>query len=155
VSVSAFATIDDYVTWTGQTSMSDAQRARVSMKLDGVSALIRAKLPPGYEPDADVAKMLVLAIVQRAETNTGGLRSKTVGGVALTFDQDGGLYITDDEWEALLSGWDEGSSGAYTVGLRDDAFPPCPGEPLHVPYRYRNERDWQDRHEYSRRWRDC
>jgi hypothetical protein len=145
--VSAFATVEDYVTWTGQTSMSDAQKDRVTMRLDGVSALIRSKLPSGYEPDADVAKMLLLAIVERAITNPGGLRSKTVGGVALTFDQDGSLYITDAEWDSLLSGWDEGSSGAYTVGLRDDAFPPCPAIPYHPPYRYR------DRHERYGRWR--
>jgi hypothetical protein len=147
VSVSAFATVEQYMTWTGQTSMTEAQQARVTMKLDGVSALIRSKLPAGYEPDADVAKMLVLAIVQRAETNTGGLRSKQVGGVAYTFGEDGGLYVTDDEWDALLAGWDEGSSGAYTVGLRDDAFPPCPAEPFRHPYRYR------DRHERQGRWR--
>jgi hypothetical protein len=121
--MSAYATVDDYATWTGQT-LSAAQQAQVTMKLDGVSALIRSKLPSGYEPDAEVAKMLVLAIVERAMTNTGGLRSKTVGGVALTFGEDGGLYVTDDEWDSLLSGWDEGASGAYTVGLRDDAFAP-------------------------------
>lgn len=135
-----FATVEEYATWTGQTSISDASKAKVTMKLDGVSALIRSKLPAGYEPDADVAKMLVLAIVERAMTNTGGLRSKTVGGVALTFGEDGGLYVTDDEWDSLLSGWEEGSSGAYTVGLRDEAFP------AHVagmrdPYAYRDRRD--------------
>lgn len=139
--MSAFATVDEYVTWTGQTSMSDAQRARVTMKLDGVSALIRSKLPAGYEPDAAVARMLVLAIVQRAETNTGGLRSKTVGGVALSFGEDGGLYVTDDEWDSLLAGWTEGASGAYTVQLRDDAFPPCvPG--VYHRYAYRDRRRW-------------
>lgn len=139
--MSAFATVGDYITWTGQTSMSEAQQARVTMKLDGVSALIRSKLPAGYEPDADVAKMLVLAIVERAMTNTGGLRSKQVGGVAYTFGEDGGLYVTDDEWDSLLAGWTEGASGAYTVGLRDDAFPPCPGEPIHLPYRYQDRRE--------------
>lgn len=138
--MSAFATASDYATWTGQT-LSEAQQAKVTMKLDGVSALIRSKLPAGYEPDADVAKMLVLAIVQRAETNTGGLRSKQVGGVAYTFGEDGGLYVTDEEWDALLSGWDEGSSGAYTVGLRDDAFPPCAALPYHPPYRYEDRRE--------------
>ena len=147
--MSAFATVSDYITWTGQTSMTEAQQAKVTMKLDGVSALIRSKLPASYEPDADVAKMLVLAIVQRAETNTGGLRSKQVGGVAYTFDSDGGLYVTDDEWDALLSGWDEGSSGAYTVGLRDDAFPPCPAAQYHPPYRYRG----RERREQYGRWR--
>ena len=139
--MSAYATVGDYITWTGQTSLSDAQKARVTMRLDGVSALIRAKLPAGYDPDPDVALMLLLAIVERAMTNPGGLRSKTVGGVALTFDQDGSLYITDDEWESLLSGWEEGASGAYTVGVRDDAFPPCvPG--LYDPYAYRDHRRW-------------
>ena len=137
--MSAFAALEDYMAWTGQTSMSDAAKAKVTMKLDGVSALIRSKLPSGYEPDAAVAKMLVLAIVQRAETNTGGLRSKTVGGVAYTFGEDGGLYVTDEEWDSLLAGWDEGASGAYTVGLRDEAFPPfVPG--LHDRYAYQDRR---------------
>ena len=145
--MSAFATVSDYITWTGQTSMTEAQQAKVTMKLDGVSALIRSKLPSGYEPDAAVAKMLVLAIVQRAETNTGGLRSKTVGGVAYTFGEDGGLYVTDEEWDALLSGWEEGASGAYTVGLRDEAFPPCvPG--LYDRYAYQDRRG-----RYGRQWR--
>lgn len=140
--MSAFATVEQYGTWTGQTSMSDALKAKVQMKLDGVSALIRSKLPSGYEPDSDVARMLVLTIVQRAETNTGGLRSKTVGGIALTFGEDGGLYVTDAEWEALLAGWEgDGSSGAYTVGLRDEAFPPCvPG--LYDRYAYNDGRRW-------------
>lgn len=138
--MSAFATIEEYVTWTGQTSMSDAQKARVTMRLDGVSALIRTKLPSGYEPDPDVARMLLLAIVERAMTNPGGLRSKTVGGVAYTFDQDGSLYVTDEEWDSLLARWQEGSSGAYTVGLRDEAFPPCvPG--LYDPYAYHDRRE--------------
>jgi len=134
--MSAYATTSDYETWTGQT-LSTVQQARVAMKLDGVSALIRANIPTGFDPDADVARMLVLAVIERAMTNTGGLRSKTVGGVAYTYGEDGGLYITDEEWEALLAGWEEGSSGAYTVGLRDDAFPPCPEAPRR-PYRYRD-----------------
>jgi hypothetical protein len=56
-------------------------------------------------------------------------------------------YEPDADLEALLSGWDEGCSGAYTVGLRDDAFPPCPTLPYHPPYRYRDRRE-----RYGRRW---
>jgi hypothetical protein len=143
--VSAFATVDEYGTWVGQESMTDAQRARVQMRLDGASALIRSQLPDGFEPDPELAKTTTLVVVERALINTGGRRSRTVGGVSETYDQDGGLYLADAELTALLSGWEDGSSGAYTVGLRDDAFPPCPAGPVH-PYRYRDRRDrhrWQ------------
>jgi hypothetical protein len=118
------------------------------MKLDGASALIRSQLPDGFEPDPELAKTTTLVVVERALINPGGRRSRTVGGVYETYDQDGGLYLADGELEALLAGWDEGSSGAYTVGLRDDAFPPCPADPVHPPYRYR------DRRELYGRWRN-
>jgi hypothetical protein len=145
--VSAFATLDDYTVRTGQSALSTAQAARITALLDDASALIRSQLPTGYEPDADLAKAVVVTMVIRAATNPGGRRSRTVGGVSETYDQDGGLYLADGELEALLSGWDEGGSGAYTVGLRDDAFPPCPTLPYHPPYRYRDRRE-----RYGRRW---
>lgn len=138
--MSAFATVEDYITWTGKTSLSDAQQDQITMKLEGVSALIRVKLPSGYDPDPVVSRTIVLAIIERAMTNTGGLRSKQVGGVAYTFGEDGGLYITDDEWENLLSGWDEGSSGAYTLGVRDEAFPPF-NQRAFDRYAYRDRRE--------------
>jgi hypothetical protein len=66
--------------------------------------------------------------------------------VSETYDQDGGLYLADGELEALLSGWDEGSSGAYTVGVRDDAFPSC-DERMFDRYAYRDRREL-----YGGRW---
>jgi hypothetical protein len=138
--VSAFATVEEYMAWTGQTSMTDAQKARVQMRLDGASALIRSNLPAGYEPDAELAKTTTLVVAERALTNPGGRRSRTVGGVSETYDQDGGLYLSTSELEALLSGWEEGGSGAYTVGLRDDAFPPAAVRPFDA-YAYRDRRE--------------
>jgi hypothetical protein len=140
--MSAFATVDDYLTWVGQdpASATDAQRARIQMRLDGASALIRTNLPAGYEPDADLLKTTTLVVAERALINSGGRRSRTVGGVSETYDQDGGLYLADGELEALLSGWDEGSSGAYTVGLRDDAFP-AESVRLCDTYAYRDRRE--------------
>ena len=138
--MSAFATVDDYKVRTGQATLSEAQAARVTALLEDASALIRSQLPTGYEPDAELATAVTVTMVIRASTNPGGRRSRTVGGVSETYDQDGGMYLADGELNALLAGWEDGSSGAYTVGLRDDAFPPCPVGPVH-PYRYRDRRE--------------
>jgi hypothetical protein len=85
-------------------------------------------------------------VAERALINTGGRRSRTVGGVSETYDQDGGLYLADAELNALLAGWDGGSSGAYTVPLRDEAFPPAAVRPFDS-YAYRDRRE-----RYGRRW---
>ena len=80
-------------------------------------------------------------MVIRATTNPGGRRSRTVGGVSETYDQDGGLYLADGELDALMSGWDQGASGAYTVGLRDEAFPPNSLASIN-PYHRRDRFGW-------------
>jgi hypothetical protein len=138
--MSAFATVQDYAVRTGKSSLSEAQTQRVTALLDDASALIRSQLPAGYEPDADLAKAVTVAVVVRAVTNPGGLRSKTVGGVSATYDQDGGLYLADGELDALLAGWDTGSSGAYTLGVRDEAFPPY-SQRMGDTYAYRGRRE--------------
>lgn len=138
--MSAFATVDDYKVRTGQSALSDTQTQRISALLDDASALIRSQLPDGYEPDAELAKAITVTVVIRAATNPGGRRSRTVGGVSETYDQDGGMYLADGELNALLAGWDEGSSGAYTVGLRDEAFPPTVAG-MTDAYVYRDRRE--------------
>lgn len=138
--MSAFATVEDYAVRTGQSSLGTTQSARITALLDDASALIRSQLPAGYDPDPDLAKAVTVAVVVRAATNPGGLRSKTVGGVSATFDQDGGLYLADGELDALLAGWDTGSSGAYTLGVRDEAFPPY-GQRTCDTYAYRDRRE--------------
>lgn len=121
-----YATLADYEAWTGQT-LSDAAAAKVTMKLAAASAIIRTVLPAGYEPDPEVAKAVCLAMVERAMINPGGRRSITMGGYSESLDQDGGLYLADAEQALILAGYEgDGASGAYTVGLRDDAYPPGP-----------------------------
>jgi hypothetical protein len=146
--MSAFATVDDFTVRTGQSSLSMVQAGRVTALLDDASALVRSQLPPGYDPPADLAKAITVTMVIRATTNPGGLRSKTVGGVSATYDQDGGLYLTDDELALLLSGLDENSSGAYTVGVHDAAFPPW-NQRMFDHYAYR------DRRELYEGWSGC
>ncbi|MFC6936708.1 hypothetical protein ACFQHO_44875 [Actinomadura yumaensis] len=66
-------------------------------------------------------------MVQRRLTNPGGRRSVQMGGYGASFDQDGGLYVTDAEVEDLLAGYTgDGAGDAYTVELTDDAYPACP-----------------------------
>jgi hypothetical protein len=130
----AYATVADYEAWTGQ-QLDEPAAARVTMRLAAASALIRAQLPNGYTPDADVARSVTLTVVERAMVNPGGRRSITMGGYSETLDQNGGLYLTDAERDQILAGYDgEGGSGAYTVGLRDEAYPPHPHDHAwHVP----------------------
>lgn len=153
--MSAFATVQDYTIRTGQSALSTAQSARISALLDDASALIRTQLPNDFEPDPALAKAISVTMVIRAVANPGGLRSRTVGGVSATFDQDGGLYLADGELDALLAGWDEGGSGAYTVGLRDEAFPPWPARRFDR-YAYRDRREqYREYGDDSRRWEEC
>ena len=126
----AFATAAQYATTTEQ-NLSPAREAQVTELLAQATARIRSRLPEGYEPDPEVAKSVCIAVVQRA-VRPPGLRSKTVGRVAETYDAgSGGIYLTEEELTDLLAGWEEGSSGAYTVSLRDEAY--LPAEPRGIP----------------------
>lgn len=119
-----YATVADYQVRTGQTLTGPAAD-QVTALLADASAIVRSILPAGYEPDADAARAVVVAMVRRGMTNPGGRRSITMGGYSATLDQDGGLYLTDAERDLLLAGYEgDGASGAYTVGLRDEAFLP-------------------------------
>lgn len=121
-----YATPDDYQEWTGQT-LSGPALGKVTARLASASAIIRSILPTGYEPDADVARTVTLTMVERAMVNPGGRRSIQMGGYQSTFDQDGGLYLSDGERDLILAGYEDyGASGAYTVGVRDEAFPARP-----------------------------
>lgn len=118
-----YATLPDYEGWVGQ-ALTGPAAAQVTARLAAASAIIRAILPSGYSPDAEVAKTVTLTMVARAMVNPGGRRSIQMGGYQSTFDQDGGLYLSDGERDLILAGYDEyGASGAYTVGLRDEVFP--------------------------------
>lgn len=117
-----FATVADYVARTGR-PLKPAQETQVQAYLVDATALIRSRLPTGYEPDPDMARAIAVKIVRRAITNPGGLRSRMVGGWSESYDEDGGLYITDDEVASLLP--DEDDEGqAYTVRMIDYAYGP-------------------------------
>lgn len=121
-----YATVADYEVRAGQT-LTGPGRDQVDALLGDASAIVRSILPAGYEPDADAARAVVVAMVRRGMANPGGLRSRTMGGYSETLDQDGGLYLTDAERDLILAGYEgDGASGAYTIGLRDEAYPPGP-----------------------------
>lgn len=118
----AYATVDDYDKRHGPL-IGEVQLRRVEAKLVDASAMIRNVLPVGYTPDAELTRALCVAVAYRAITNPGGARSRTVGQVATTYDQDGGLYLTVAEERMLLAQHEaDQGSGAYTITLRDEAF---------------------------------
>lgn len=122
-----YATVDDYTKQTG-TSLSVAGTAQVESLLVIASAIIRGVMPTGYSPDPDVAGGIAVQMVQRRITNPGGRRSQQVGQTQETYDQDGGLYLSDAERDQLLAGYnaDDTEAQAYTIRLRDEAYLPGP-----------------------------
>lgn len=119
----AYATVTDYTDRTGA-ELDFKGKQQVTALLVDASALIRRNIPAGFTPDPDITRALAVKIVGRARTNPGGLRSKTVGGRAETYGEDGGLYITEAEATDLQPPADDEGGGVYTVTLRDEAFPP-------------------------------
>ncbi|MEV4414010.1 hypothetical protein [Catellatospora sp. NPDC049609] len=111
----AYATVDEYVTRTGGTPLLAAEAAKVGALLDDASALVDGKMPAGYHPPAGIARAVVIAMVIRRGNNPGGFRSRTIGEYSETLNADGGLYLTRDELDDLLSAYEQG--GAYTVEL--------------------------------------
>lgn len=122
--MAAYATLADYELRHGTVStpaMGDKARAM----LDDASALIRAILPSGYVPDADLARAVCVSVAWRGLTNPGGRRSVTVGSVSESYGddgEDGGLYLSDRERAMLLAAFNAGLPTAYTVDLRDDGL---------------------------------
>lgn len=120
-----FATVGDYVDRTGKT-LTPVQQTQVKALLADASALIRSRLkragaPPGFQPDADMARAVAVAVVVRRMANPGGLRSRMVGGWQESYGEDGGLYVTDDELDSLMP--DESDEPqAYTLVARDAGF---------------------------------
>lgn len=118
--MAAYATLADYELRHGTVS-SAAMADKVQALLEDASALIRAILPAGYTPDADLARAVCVAVAWRALTNPGGRRSVTVGSVSESYGdrgEDGGLNLTDGERAMLLAGYNAGVPSAYTVDLR-------------------------------------
>lgn len=72
------------------------------------SALLRSKVPTVDDRiadntlDADLVKGVVAGMVVRVLQNPGGVRSKSVGAVSVTFDQvTSGLVLLQDEFDLL------------------------------------------------------
>jgi hypothetical protein len=110
-----YATVADYTTRTGGGTLSPADTAKIGALLDDATSLIDGKMPAGYTPPAGIARAITVAMVIRAARNPGGYRARTIGEYSETLDEDGGLHVTDDELETLLSAYEQG--GAYTVPL--------------------------------------
>lgn len=124
----AYATAAQYAVETRET-LNAAKEAQVTAKLETASAMIRSELPPGYEPDPIVARTICIQAAQRAIINPGGRRYRQIGSTSEGYEPQTGLYLTDQEREQLLAGYDSASGDgatAYTVGLRDEAYPPSP-----------------------------
>lgn len=123
-----FATAEQYFVETREASTA-AKTAQVTAKIESASALIRSELPAGYEPDPIVARTICIQAVQRAIINPGGRRYRQIGSTSEGYEMQTGLYLTDQERQQLLAGYtsDSGNGAtAYTIGLRDEAYPPSP-----------------------------
>lgn len=135
----AYATVEEYQDDV-RVTLDDAGVKQVASKLAGASALIRSVCAregvPVGDADPDILRMVCIQAAQRAITNPGGRRYRQVGSTSEGYDEQSGLYLTDAEEQQLLdsatNGNDDGS-GVYTVGLRDEAYPPCP---YGLPSRY-------------------
>ncbi len=114
----AYATVADYTTRAGSGPLDPETAAKVAALLDDASALIDSKMPAGYTPPGSLARAITVTMVIRRGNNPGGFRSRTIGDYSEQLAGDGGLYLTDDERETLLSGFEQGS--AYTVPLDPD-----------------------------------
>lgn len=119
--MAAFATIADYEKRAAVT-LAEPRRSQVEALLDDISAMIRARVPAGYEPDPDVAKMVTVSVARRAMANPGGYRQRTIGQYSETLGEDGGLYLTDAELDLLLGDQeDPDADAAYSVTLAEQS----------------------------------
>lgn len=133
-----YASVADY-TKRHRATLDAAGTDQVAELLVDASAIIRSKLPRNYEPPTDIARVVCVAIVHRAIVNPGGRTYKQVGSTAESYGSQSGLYVTEDEEELLLADLekDSGSSRAYTIGLRDQAY-----ESRHYDPRYYQGSYW-------------
>lgn len=111
----AYATVADYTTRAGGGPPDAETTAKLTALLDDASALIDSKMPAGYVPPAGIARAITVTMVIRRTANPAGFRARTIGDYSESFGRDGGLYLTDDERDMLLSAYEQG--GAYTVPL--------------------------------------
>ncbi|TDD54584.1 hypothetical protein E1286_05180 [Nonomuraea terrae] len=118
----AYATLADYEARHGSVCSAE-QINKITALLDDASALIQSILPVGYTPAQELTRAVTVAMVARGSTNTGGLRSKTVGNVSEAYAEQAGLYLTEGEERMLLAAYDADHSSAYTVDARDDGLP--------------------------------
>lgn len=130
-----YATVGDYVTRARVTLTDEASQQVAALMVDA-SALVRSILPAGYSPDPDVARSVVYQAVRRAIVNPGGRRYRQIGSTSEGYDTRSGLYLTDEEQEQLLAAHtlESGDNSAYTISLRDEAYPP------HAPGRHERDR---------------
>jgi hypothetical protein len=120
----AYATLADYELRHGTVS-TPAMGDKVRSLLDDASALIRAILPAGYVPAAELTRAVCVSVAWRGQSNPGGRRSMTVGSVSESYGErgeDGGLYVSDRERAMLLAAYYDGVSTAYTIDLLDDGL---------------------------------
>lgn len=113
-----FATIDDWNTKFAVTLTGPAA-AQVQFLLEEASAMIRGNLPTGYQPDPILARGMALTMAQRAKTNPGGRRSRTLGEYSETLGEAGGMYMTAGEIDSLLPPEFGDGTAAYTVVALD------------------------------------
>lgn len=124
--MAAFATVAQYEARAAVTlPEGSAKRAQVEAYLDDASALMRRKIPAGYEPDPETLVAICVAVVRRAIANPGGRRQRTIGQYSETLDEDGGLYLTEGEIADLQppDSTDPDADGAFTIGLVDEGLP--------------------------------
>jgi hypothetical protein len=111
----AYATVADYMGRVGGGPLDADEAAKIAALLDDASALIDSKMPAGYTPPPGLARSTAVTMVIRRSNNPGGFRGRTIGNYSETLSESGGLYLTEDERQTLLSRYEQG--GAYTVPL--------------------------------------
>ncbi|WP_026424675.1 hypothetical protein [Actinokineospora inagensis] len=96
------ATVSDVQARTDQ-DMTPEQQARAAVLIADASALARSRVMPFPNPPPDTAVGVICTAVLRAlGTPADGTKSETVGGhTRVPAREGGGLYLTDDEIDAL------------------------------------------------------
>ncbi|MGW5877806.1 hypothetical protein ACWFMI_14820 [Nocardiopsis terrae] len=129
--MTVWATPEEYALRAG-VGLTDSSRPQITALLEDAEAVIRAHLPPAYEPPAPVARAILIKVARRSKINPGGRTSKTVGSTAESYDDRGGLFVTEDEVRALTAGLTRPST-AYTVGVADPGMRQIGGNPWTGP----------------------
>ncbi|GAA1457022.1 hypothetical protein NE857_09180 [Nocardiopsis exhalans] len=111
-----WATAEEYARRTG-VGLTVENRDQITALLEDAQAFIGALLPAGCVPDAAVARAVLIKVARRAHTNPGGLTSRRVGDVQESYDDRGGLFVSEHELAALTARCP--TRGAYTVQVSD------------------------------------